>query len=56
MKDKNGHSSNVSLRGHTANFINSEKSLIVIGGISGFNKFNEHVYEIFPQVFFILIL
>jgi hypothetical protein len=54
--DQNGYQSNLSLRGHTANFIKSTKSLIIIGGICGFNKFNEHVYEIFPQVFFILIV
>jgi hypothetical protein len=45
---------NISLRGHSMNKYND--ILIVYGGVSGFNKFSNKIYEISLKVYFNLFL
>lgn len=44
--------SNISLRGHSTHFLmkNNESHLLVYGGVTGFNKYNENIYYINVQV------
>lgn len=47
--------SSLSLRGHTCEILQSEDKLLLFGGITGFNKYTNTVYEINLKVIIIVI-